>query len=177
MPPPTAISTGFDVLVGGGLGRTANKPNTWPAVAQALAHVQPRDVVEAARAVVAVQRDHGDRADRRHARLKYLIADRGIDWFRDQVASRVSFTLEPSRSLHWGPVDDHLGWLEQGDGNHCYGLFVENGRIDDTELGRTAIRAARGRRDIASGAEAHAPAERPVHQSHGPGPEHPDGNP
>ena len=127
--------TGFDVLVGGGLGRTANKPNTWPAVAQALAHVQPRNVVEAARAVVAVQRDHGDRSDRRHARLKYLIADRGIDWFRDQVASRVSFTLEPSRRLHWGPVDDHLGWHEQGDGNDCYGLFVENGRIDDTDAG------------------------------------------
>ena len=133
---------GFDVLVGGGLGRTANKPNTWPAVAQALAYVHRENVVEAARAVVAVQRDHGDRTDRRHARLKYLIADRGIDWFRDEVASRVAFTLEPSRPLHWRPVDDHLGWHEQGDGNHCYGLFVENGRIDDTEAGglRSALR-------------------------------------
>jgi sulfite reductase (ferredoxin) len=133
---------GFDVLVGGGLGRTANKPNTWPAVAQALAYVHRENVVEAARAVVAVQRDHGDRTDRRHARLKYLIADRGIDWFRDEVASRVTFTLEPSRPLHWRPVDDHLGWHEQGDGHHCYGLFVENGRIDDTDAGglRSALR-------------------------------------
>src|ERR1022692_2745655 len=64
---------GFDVLVGGGLGRTVNKPNTWPAVAQALAYGQPQNGVEVARAVVAVQRDFGDRTDRRHARLKYLI--------------------------------------------------------------------------------------------------------
>ncbi|MFZ0180936.1 MAG: NADPH-dependent assimilatory sulfite reductase hemoprotein subunit [Candidatus Dormiibacterota bacterium] len=123
--------TGFDLLAGGGLGRTANKPNTWPAVARPLAYVRPEHVVEAARAVVAVQRDYGDRIDRRHARLKYLIADRGIDWFRDEVASRLTFALEPSRPLHWRTADDHLGWHEQEDGTHCYGLFVENGRIHD----------------------------------------------
>ena len=123
--------TGFDLLAGGGLGRTANKPNTWPAVARPLAYVRPEHVVEAARAVVAVQRDYGDRTDRRHARLKYLIADRGIDWFRDEVASRLTFALEPSRPLHWRTADDHLGWHEQEDGTHCYGLFVENGRISD----------------------------------------------
>jgi sulfite reductase (ferredoxin) len=123
--------TGFDLLAGGGLGRTANKPNTWPAVARPLAYVRPEHVVEAARAVVAVQRDYGDRTDRRHARLKYLIADRGIDWFRAEVASRLTFALEPSRPLHWRTADDHLGWHEQEDGTHCYGLFVENGRIHD----------------------------------------------
>jgi sulfite reductase (ferredoxin) len=133
---------GFDLLVGGGLGRTANKPSTWPAVAQQLAFVQPQQAVETARAVVAVQRDYGDRADRRHARLKYLVADRGIDWFRAEVASRLPFALEPSRRLRWGPADDHLGWHAQGDGNHCYGLFVENGRIHDTETSglRSALR-------------------------------------
>ncbi len=123
--------TGFDLLAGGGLGRTANKPNTWPAVARPLAYVRPEHVVEAARAVVAVQRDYGDRTDRRHARLKYLIADRGIDWFRAEVASRLTFALEPSRPLHWRTADDHLGWREQENGTHCYGLFVENGRIHD----------------------------------------------
>jgi sulfite reductase (ferredoxin) len=132
--------TGFDVLAGGGLGRTANKPNTWPAVAQPLGYVQPQNVVEAARAVVAVQRDYGDRTDRRHARLKYLIADRGIDWFRAEVASRLTFALEPSRPLHWRSAEDHLGWHEQEDGGHCYGLFVENGRIHDTEI--TRLRSA-----------------------------------
>jgi sulfite reductase (ferredoxin) len=131
---------GFDVLVGGGLGRTANKPNTWPAVAQPLAFVPPQQVLEVARAVVAVQRDHGDRTDRRHARLKYLIADRGIDWFRAEVAFRLPFELEPPRPLRWISAEDHLGWHEQGDGTHCYGLFVENGRIHDT--GAIRLRSA-----------------------------------
>ncbi|MGD0195499.1 MAG: NADPH-dependent assimilatory sulfite reductase hemoprotein subunit [Candidatus Dormibacteria bacterium] len=133
---------GFDLLVGGGLGRTANKPNTWPAVAQPLGYVLPENVVAAARAVVAVQRDYGDRTDRRHARLKYLIHDRGIDWFRAEVQSRLPFALEPSRSLQWEAAGDHFGWFDQGDGTSCYGLFVENGRIHDTESGgvRSAVR-------------------------------------
>ena len=131
---------GFDVLVGGGLGRTANKPNTWPAVAQPLAYVSADDVVEVARAVIAVQRDYGDRTDRRHARMKYLLADRGIEWFRAEVGSRLSFPLGPPRQLHWDSVEDHLGWQEQGDGLHCYGLFVENGRIKDTDA--TGLRSA-----------------------------------
>jgi sulfite reductase (ferredoxin) len=122
---------GFEVLVGGGLGRTANKPNTWPAVAHPLGYVTPDQVVETARAVVAVQRDHGNRSDRRHARLKYLLADRGLDWFRDEVASRLGFALQPSRELRWKSADDHLGWHAQGDGRFFYGLFVENGRIQD----------------------------------------------
>ena len=122
---------GFEMLVGGGLGRTANKPNTYPAVAHPLGYVTPDQVVEAARAVGAVQRDYGNRSDRRHARLKYMLADRGLDWFRDQVTSRVGFALQPSRELRWESADDHLGWHAQGDGRFFYGLFVENGRIQD----------------------------------------------
>ena len=124
---------GFDVLVGGGLGRTANKPNTWPAVAQPLGYIAAHHAVEVARAVVSVQRDFGNRADRRHARLKYLLADRGIAWFRTEVGKRLSFSMAPPRQLHWDSVEDHLGWHDQGYGLHCYGLFVENGRISDTE--------------------------------------------
>lgn len=133
---------GFDILVGGGLGRTANKPRTRPHVALPLGFVDAAGVVELARAVVGVQRDHGDRADRRHARLKYLVADRGIDWFRAQVDARLAQPLSPSRALRWDGAADHLGWQEQGDGRFFYGLFVENGRIEDRdgfEL-RTALR-------------------------------------
>ena len=122
---------GFNVLVGGGLGRTHNKPDTYPAVAQPLAFVATEHLIEAARAVVAVQRDFGDRTNRRHARLKYLLADRGLPWFREQVQSRVSFELADPWPLRWEPLDDHLGWHEQGDGRLFYGLFVENGRIQD----------------------------------------------
>jgi sulfite reductase (ferredoxin) len=133
---------GFTVLVGGGLGRTHNKPDTYPAVARPLAHVPADRLVETARAVVAVQRDHGDRANRRHARLKYLLADRGLPWFREQVQARVGFPLADPRPLRWEPLDDHLGWHEQGDGRLFYGLFVENGRIQDVDgmRLRTALR-------------------------------------
>jgi sulfite reductase (ferredoxin) len=122
---------GFTVLVGGGLGRTNNKPDTYPAVGRPLAHVATEHVVETARAVVAVQRDYGNRSDRRHARLKYLLAERGLPWFREQVQARLPFELAAPRPLRWEPLEDHLGWHEQGDGRLFYGLYVENGRIQD----------------------------------------------
>jgi sulfite reductase (ferredoxin) len=124
---------GVDVLVGGGLGRTANKPETFPAVARPLAFVEPHQAIATSRAVVSVQRDYGDRVNRRHARLKYLIHDRGVDWFRERVQERLPFRLGAPRPLGWRPVDDHLGWHEQGDGRFYYGLYVENGRIKDED--------------------------------------------
>jgi sulfite reductase (ferredoxin) len=133
---------GFNVMVGGGLGRTHNKPETYPAVARPMAWVPPEHVVEVSRAVVAVQRDWGNRSDRRHARLKYLIADRGLDWFRDRVQEHLSVPLVATRATRRDPVEDHLGWHEQGDGRLYLGLYVENGRIADTEDMplRTALR-------------------------------------
>jgi sulfite reductase (ferredoxin) len=130
-PGPDGGLAGFTVLVGGGLGRTHNKPETYPAVSLPLAFVATEHLVETARAVVAVQRDFGDRTERRHARLKYLLADRGLPWFREQVQSRLPFELGEPRELRWEPLDDHLGWHEQGNGQLFYGLFVENGRIQD----------------------------------------------
>ena len=137
---PDGGLAGVDLLVGGGLGRTANKPETFPAVAKPLAFVSPEQAVATCRAVVAVQRDFGDRVNRRHARLKYLIHDRGVDWFRERVQERLPFRLGPSRPLSWKPVDDHLGWHEQGDGLLYYGLYVENGRIKDED--GTRLRSA-----------------------------------
>ena len=122
---------GFNVLVGGGLGRTHHKPETFVAVALPLAFVGPDQAVEVSRAVIEVQRDHGDRTNRKHARLKYTIADRGLPWFRAEVQARVPFQLQPPEPLHWLPVDDHLGWHEQGDGDLYVGIYVENGRIAD----------------------------------------------
>jgi sulfite reductase (ferredoxin) len=134
---------GFNVLVGGGLGRTHNKPETFVAIALPLAFVEPDQVVDVAREVVAVQRDYGNRTNRRHARLKYTIADRGLDWFRAEVQSRLPFRLQPPEALSWKPVDDHLGWHEQGDGNLYLGVYVENGRIADVGgvRMRTGLRA------------------------------------
>jgi sulfite reductase (ferredoxin) len=133
---------GFNVLVGGGLGRTHNKPETFVAVAKPLAFVEPDQIVDVAREVVGVQRDYGDRANRRHARLKYTIADRGLDWFRDEVQSRLTFKLQRPEPLTWKPVDDHLGWHEQGDGRLYVGIYIENGRIADVDgvRSRTGLR-------------------------------------
>src|SRR5437879_4219195 len=139
---PDGSLRGFNVLVGGGLGRTHNKPETFVAVALPLAFVQPGEIVDLAREVVAVQRDYGNRANRRHARLKYTIADRGLDWFRDEVQRRVPFKLQPPERLDWKAVDDHLGWHEQGDGRLYVGIYIENGRIADVEgvRSRTGLR-------------------------------------
>ena len=133
---------GFNVLVGGGLGRTHNKPETFVAVATPLAFVEPEQIVDVAREVVSVQRDYGDRANRRHARLKYTIADRGLEWFRNEVQSRVPFKLQQPEPLSWKPVDDHLGWHEQGDGKLYVGIYIENGRIADVDgvRSRTGLR-------------------------------------
>lgn len=133
---PEGSLGGWEVLVGGGLGRTNHRPDTWPALGLPLASLEPHQVVPASRAVIEVQRDYGNRADRRHARLKYLIAERGLDWFRDQVQSRLDFQLGPPQPLLWDPVDDHLGWHEQGDGRLYLGIHVENGRIADTAEAR-----------------------------------------
>jgi sulfite reductase (ferredoxin) len=135
---------GFNVLVGGGLGRTHNKPETFVAIAMPLAFVEPDQIVDLAREVVAVQRDYGNRTNRRHARLKYTIADRGLDWFRAEVQSRLQFALRPPESLSWQPVDDHLGWHEQGDGRLYLGIYIENGRIADAG----DVRSASGLRHI-----------------------------
>jgi sulfite reductase (ferredoxin) len=94
--------------------------------------------------VVAVQRDYGDRTNRRHARLKYTIADRGLDWFRDEVQNRLNFKLQQPEPLDWKPVDDHLGWHEQGDGSLYVGIYIENGRIADVD----AVRSRTGLRKI-----------------------------
>ncbi len=135
---------GFNVMVGGGLGRTNNKPETFPAVAVPMAYVGPEQLVAVSQAVVSVQRDYGDRTNRKHARLKYVIAERGVAWFRERVQERVDFPLRDPRPLAWDPVDDHLGWHEQGDGRLFCGIYVENGRIAD----RDGLRMRTGLRTI-----------------------------
>ena len=122
---------GYNVLVGGGFGLTPSAKKTFPAVAKRMAFVTPDQVVDVATEIIKVQRDFGNRADRKIARLKYLIHDWGLDRFRSKVEEYYGQTLAPPRADDvWG-FDDHLGWHEQGDGRWYYGLNVENGRIHD----------------------------------------------
>jgi len=122
---------GFNVLVGGGMGSTHGKSETFPRLASVLGFATPEEVIDVATAVVIVQRDHGNRANRKRARLKYLIEDNGLEWFRARVEEQLGRPLTPPRDVEVTGVHDHLGWHEQGDGRWFYGLFIENGRISD----------------------------------------------
>lgn len=124
---------GYNVLVGGGLGVTPSNRNTFPALAQPLAFIAPEELLEVVTAILAVYRDHGNREDRKRARLKYLIADWGLDRFRAEVERVLGRSLREPRSEEvWG-FDDHIGWSDQGDGRWFYGLNIENGRIVDRD--------------------------------------------
>lgn len=133
---------GYNVVVGGGMGVTPSAAKTFPAVAMRMAFIRPEQAIDVAEAIVKVQRDFGNRADRKVARLKYLLANRGLDWFKSKVEEYYGQPLAPSDPEDvWG-FDDHLGWHEQGDGRLFYGLNIENGRIlDDDKLQlKTALR-------------------------------------
>src|SRR5438876_7958250 len=133
---------GYNFLLGGGHGMTHNKPETYPRLATAVAFIEPDDLLAAAAAVVRLHRDHGDRGNRRHARLKYVIAENGEDWARERLSQYLGKTLEPCRGIPAFAVPDHLGWHEQGDGRLYLGVPVSSGRIADTPQSRirTALR-------------------------------------
>ena len=131
---------GYTIVVGGGFGMTHGKMNTYPALAQPLGYAVRSRVIEVAKAVVTAQRDFGNRSDRKRARLKYLIEERGIEWFRNEVGSRLTFDLEPFKPSRWNTVGDLLGWHEQGNGKLFYGVWVQEGRIQDSE--NAAFRSA-----------------------------------
>ncbi|HEX4130743.1 MAG TPA: NADPH-dependent assimilatory sulfite reductase hemoprotein subunit [Pirellulales bacterium] len=125
---------GYNVLVGGGMGVTPSAKKTFPALAKRMAFIRPEQAIDVATAVVMVQRDYGNRADRKVARLKYLIANQGLPWFKAKVEEYYGQPLEEPHPDDVRGFDDHMGWHEQGDGRWFYGLNVENGRILDGEL-------------------------------------------
>jgi len=134
--------TGYNFFLGGGHGATHNKPETYPRMGTAVAFIEPDDLVEAVKAVVRLHRDWGDRGNRRHARLKYVIAERGDAWARERLSEDLGKALEPCRPMAKFRVPDHLGWQEQGDGKLYLGLPISSGRIIDDERShiRTALR-------------------------------------
>jgi sulfite reductase (ferredoxin) len=123
--------TGYNFFLGGGHGMTHNKPETYPRLATPVAFVEPDDLLEAAAAVVRLHRDWGDRGNRRHARLKYVIAERGEDWARERLSEDLGKKLAPCRPMSDFIVPDHFGWHEQGDGKLYLGLPIASGRIID----------------------------------------------
>lgn len=124
---------GFTVVIGGGMGMTHGKATTYPRLATPMCDITPDQVLKVAETIMTVQRDYGDRKDRRHARMKYVVEERGVDWFRAEVESRLGYRLQDPSPVHFHDVEDHLGWHRQADGRWFLGLFVENGRLKNTE--------------------------------------------
>lgn len=136
---------GYNVTVGGGLGMSHGDANTYPRLADMLGYI-PRDkAVEIAEKIVTVQRDFGDRSNRKHARLKYTIEDRGLAWFRDELEKRLGWKLGEPRPFEFENSGDRYGWTRGTDNLwHCT-LFIQNGRLRDTE----ELKAKTGLREIA----------------------------
>lgn len=124
---------GYNVLVGGGMGTTPANKKTYPALAKRMAFVTPDQVLLAAECVVKVQRDFGNREDRKVARLKYLVNNWGIEKFKATVDEYAGTKFAACESDDVHGFDDHIGWGEQGDGLQFYGLNIENGRLYDDE--------------------------------------------
>jgi sulfite reductase (NADPH) hemoprotein beta-component len=123
---------GFNLTVGGGLGATHGDPTTYPRIADVVGFLEPEQLLAVAEAVVTTQRDFGNRAVRKHARLKYTIDTRGLDWFVGEITRRQGFPLAPPRPFEFTSTGDRFGWVEGHDGRSHLTLRIEAGRVADT---------------------------------------------
>ena len=131
---------GFNVVVGGGMGRTDQAPLTYPRTASLIGYIPADRLMAVTDAVMSVQRDYGDRADRSRARFKYTCDDKGLDWIKLAIEERAGGPLEPARPYSFTSNADRYGWVTSTDGHLHYTLFIENGRLHrDTLDGLAAI--------------------------------------
>ncbi|MAS93339.1 MAG: sulfite reductase [Verrucomicrobiales bacterium] len=124
---------GYNVTVGGGMGMTHGNEDTFPRLAEVLGFCTPEQAVAVGEAVVRVQRDNGNREVRANARLKYTIERMGLDAFREEVEKLLGYKLEKPREFKFDDNGDRYGWIEDHKGNFHFTLFVENGRVYDTD--------------------------------------------
>lgn len=125
---------GFNIAIGGGLSTTHGNTDTYARLATVIGFAEREEhVLRAVYEILTVQRDFGNRTDRKLARLKYTVDTYGVDWFREQVEQRAGFKLEPPRSFHFTERTDYFGWRLDNRGLWHYTLFVENGRVVDED--------------------------------------------
>jgi sulfite reductase (NADPH) hemoprotein beta-component len=123
--------TGYNLAVGGGMGRSHGNEATYPRLADVIGFFPPDKLVDVAKAVLTIHRDFGDRTDRKHARLKYVVAERGVDWTRAEIEQRAGLKFAPAKPYTFSGTGDLYGWRKAVDGSWFLGLFVETGRIKD----------------------------------------------
>lgn len=133
---------GFNVTVGGGMGMTHGNKKTFPRVADVMCFVTPEQGIIVAEKIVMLQRDYGDRNERKHARFKYTVDDHGVAWVREKIEEAVGFKLQDARPFKFDSMSDRLGWTKGINDTYHYGLFIQNGRVkDDPDYPlRTALR-------------------------------------
>jgi sulfite reductase (NADPH) hemoprotein beta-component len=133
---------GYNVAVGGGMGRSHGNTQTFPRLADVIGFVKPEHVIDVAKAVLTIHRDFGDRANRKHARLKYVVEERGTAWMFAEVTRRAGAVLSGVRKYEFTTTGDIYGWNRAVDGSLFLTLFVETGRVKDTEQQKqkTALR-------------------------------------
>ena len=123
---------GFNVAVGGGMGSTHNNEKTYPRLADVIGFCTVEQAVEVAEKVVMVQRDFGDRTDRKHSRFKYTVDDHGADWILAKLNEYLGYELGPVRPYQFEDNGDRYGWVEDRNGNSHLTLFIQGGRVLDT---------------------------------------------
>lgn len=133
---------GYNISVGGGMGRSHGQVQTFPRLADVIGFVAPEHVIEIAKAVIATFRDFGDRVNRKHARFKYVVEERGTDWVREEINRRAGLTVAPARPYAFTTTGDLYGWHRAVDGKFFLTLFVETGRVKDVpgHAQKTALR-------------------------------------
>jgi sulfite reductase (NADPH) hemoprotein beta-component len=124
---------GYNVVAGGGMGMSHGNAETFPRLADVLGFVSPEYVEAVAKAVLSIHRDFGDRTNRKHARLKYVVEEKGAGWTRDEAGRRAGVQLAPAKPYQFTRQGDLLGWNRQVNGKSFLGLFVEMGRIRDAD--------------------------------------------
>lgn len=122
---------GYNLTAGGGLGMNHGNEATFPRKADVIGFLTPDQIEAVAKGVVGIHRDFGDRSDRKHARLKYVLEDRGAQWFREELENRIGFKLEDPRPFDFTSQGDVFGWQKNTQGSWFLGLFVQSGRIQD----------------------------------------------
>jgi len=124
---------GYNLCAGGGMGRSHGNVQTYPRMADVIGFLTPDKLVDAAKAVLTIHRDFGDRTDRKHARLKYVVAERGVDWTRAEIEKRAGIKFAPAKPCRFTTTADLLGWHKAIDGKWFLGMFVETGRVKNAQ--------------------------------------------
>ena len=141
---------GFNVTIGGGMGRTDNEPRTYPRLADMIGFIPKEKLLETADAIISVQRDYGNRAERARARFKYTIDDKGLEFIKAETERRLGAPFEPARPFALTSNGDRLGWRETDRGNFNFGLLVQNGRVSDLP-GRSVMQGLRAIAEVHKG--------------------------